>query len=287
MSTPLVGDLLQRWPQLPALQKASEKTLRKFFAEHNCRSEERIQQRLDEIGKAVPATTDAALLKTGDICIHLTVQVLVVLRAGIAEFDRQIEAVYQSHPDGFLMASLPGAGPVLEPRLIAALGTNRERFESASSMACCFGIAPVTVSSGNSHSVHWRWACSKFVRQTFHEWANCSLRSCGWAKEHYDKQRLKGKGHHASIRSVAFKWIRILFRCGGIACLTPSNSIWRRSESTAPARPRRPRSLPIPHQCFPGFSGKAVEGFRNSPKFPVDGLTQKSYGRGSVRYGKH
>ena len=213
MSTPLVGDLLQRWPQLPALQKASEKTLRKFFAEHNCRSEERIQQRLDEIGKAVPATTDAALLKTGDICIHLTVQVLVVLRAGIAEFDRQIEAVYQSHPDRFLMASLPGAGPVLEPRLIAALGTNRERFESASSMACCFGIAPVTVSSGNSHSVHWRWACSKFVRQTFHEWANCSLRSCGWAKEHYDKQRLKGKGHHASVRSVAFKWIRILFRC--------------------------------------------------------------------------
>jgi hypothetical protein len=32
-------------------------------------------------------------------------------------------------------------------------------------------------------------------------------------REHYDKQRLKGKGHHASVRSVAFKWIRILFRC--------------------------------------------------------------------------
>ena len=108
---------------------------------------------------------------------------------------------------------MPGAGPALEPRLIAALGTNRERFESASSMACCFGIAPVTESSGNSHWVHWRWACSKFVRQTFHEWANCSIRSCGWAREHYDKQRQKGKGHHASVRSVAFKWIRILFRC--------------------------------------------------------------------------
>jgi hypothetical protein len=213
MSTPLVGDLLQRWPQLPALKKASQKTLRKFFGQHNCRSEERIQQRLDEISQAVPATTDAALLNTADLCIRLAVQLLAALRAGIAEFDRQIEALYEAHPDRFIMASLPGAGPALEPRLIAALGTNRERFESASGMACCFGIAPVTVSSGKSRWVHWRWACSKFVRQTLHEWANCSIRSCGWAREHYDSQRGKGKGHHASIRSVAFKWIRILFRC--------------------------------------------------------------------------
>jgi len=213
MSTPLVGDLLLRWPQLPALKKASQNTLRKFFVQHNCRSEERIQQRLDEIGQAVPATTDTALLNTADLCIRLAVQVLAAQRAGIAEFDRQIEAIYEAHPDRFIMASLPGAGPALEPRLIAALGTNRERFESASGMACCFGIAPVTESSGKSCWVHWRWACSKFVRQTLHEWANCSIRSCGWAREHYDKQRGKGKGHHASVRSVAFKWIRILFRC--------------------------------------------------------------------------
>ena len=174
MSTPLVGDLLKRWPELPKLQKASAKTLRKFFDQHNCRSEERIQQRLDEIGQAVPATTDAALLRTGNLCIQISVQLLASLRAGIAEFDSQIEAIYQTHPDRFITASLPGAGPALEPRLLAALGTNRERFESASNMACCFGIAPVTESSGKSRWVHWRWACSKFVRQTFHEWANCS-----------------------------------------------------------------------------------------------------------------
>src|ERR1022692_1288576 len=213
MSTPLVGDLLIRWPELPKLQKASAKTLRKFFDQHNCRSEERIQQRLEEIGQAVPATTDAALLRTGNLCIQLSVQLLAGLRAGIAEFDKQIEAIYQTHPNRFITASLPGAGPALEPRLLAALGTNRERFESASNMACCFGIAPVTESSGKSRWVHWRWACSKFVRQTLHEWANCSIRTCGWARQHYDRQRSKGKGHHASVRSVAFKWIRILFRC--------------------------------------------------------------------------
>jgi transposase len=180
---------------------------------YNCRSEERIQQRLDEIGQAVVATTDTALLMTGNLRMQISIQLLASLRAGIAQFDSQIETIYQAHPDRFIVESLPGAGPVLEPRLIAALGTMRDRFESAANMACCFGIAPVTESSGNSHWVHWRWACSKFVRQTLHEWAYCSMRTCEWAREHYDRQRLKGNGHHAAVRSVAFKWIRILFRC--------------------------------------------------------------------------
>ena len=26
-------------------------------------------------------------------------------------------------------------------------------------------------------------------------------------------QKAKGKGHHAALRALAFKWIRILFRC--------------------------------------------------------------------------
>ena len=213
LSTPLVGDLLKRWPGLPKLKKAAEKTLRTFFHQHNCRSEERIRQRLDEIGQAVSATNDAALLKAGTLRVQISVVLLANLRTAIADFDREIKATYESHPDRFITASLPGAGPVLEPRLIAALGSKRERFESASNMACCFGIAPVTESSGNSRWVHWRWACSNFLRQTFHEWAGCSIRACDWARQHYDRQRQKGNGHHAAVRSVAFKWIRILFRC--------------------------------------------------------------------------
>jgi hypothetical protein len=33
-----------------------------------------------------------------------------------------------------------------------------------------------------------------------------------WDK-HYDAQRARGKGHQAAVRSLAFSWIRILFRC--------------------------------------------------------------------------
>jgi hypothetical protein len=212
-STPLVADLLLRWPTLQALQKVAPGRLRKFFYQHNCRSEALIEQRLEEFRKAVAATHDPALLQTGIVSIQNDTRILTCMREGIAALDRLIAATYKVHPDRFITESLPGAGPALEPRLIAALGTQRERFASASDMSSCFGVAPVTEASGTRMWVHWRWACSTFVRQTFHEWAGCSIRYCGWAREHYDQQRARGKGHHAAVRSVAFKWIRILFRC--------------------------------------------------------------------------
>lgn len=213
VSAPLVGDLLLRWPTLAQLQKASAGTLRKFFCDHNCRSQKRTEERLEEIRQAISATEDPALLKAGTLRIQHSVRLLGQLRAAIEEFDSQIQLSYQAHPDRFITESLPGAGAALEPRLIAALGTQRDRFDSAASMANCFGISPVTEQSGTSRWVHWRWACSKFVRQTFHEWARCSIRFCDWARQHYQRQRDKGKEHHAAVRSLAFKWIRILFRC--------------------------------------------------------------------------
>jgi transposase len=213
LASPLVGDLLLRWPSLQALQKASAKTLRTFFHRHNCRSEERIQQRLDQIRQAVTATTDAALLEAATLCIANSVRALAQMRIGIQTFDRRIAEIYRGHPDRAIMESFPGAGPALEPRLIAAVGSRRERFESAHNLACFTGIAPVQESSGNSSWTHWRWACPKFIRQTFHEWAACSIRSCDWARAFYEHQRGKGKAHHAAIRALAYKWIRIFFRC--------------------------------------------------------------------------
>ena len=134
-------------------------------------------------------------------------------REAIAAFDRLIAKTLGEHPDRFIVASLPGAGPVLEPRLIAAIGSIRERFDSAHSLNCYAGIAPVKESSGKACWIHWRWNCPKFIRQTFHEWAGCSIRYCIWAREFYDKKRAAGADHHPAVRALAFKWIRIYYRC--------------------------------------------------------------------------
>jgi len=55
-----------------------------------------------------------------------------------------------AHSDGALFGSLPGAGQALVPRMMAAFGTRRERYQSAYEMQCYSGIAPITEASGNS-----------------------------------------------------------------------------------------------------------------------------------------
>jgi hypothetical protein len=74
-------------------------------------------------------------------------------------------------------------------------------------------IAPVTERSGKRKWVHFRWACPKFLRQSFHEWAGHSIAQSTWARAYYEQQRDRGSDHHAAVRALAFKWIRILFRC--------------------------------------------------------------------------
>ena len=36
---------------------------------------------------------------------------------------------------------------------------------------------------------------------------------CPWAKAYYEQQRVKRTGHHAILRALAFKWLRVLWRC--------------------------------------------------------------------------
>jgi hypothetical protein len=56
-------------------------------------------------------------------------------------------------------------------------------------------------------------AAPKFLRQSFHEWAGHSIAHSLWARTYYRQQHSKGNGHHAAVRALAFKWIRIVFRC--------------------------------------------------------------------------
>ena len=214
VTTPLVEDLLERWPCLEDLQHAHPGTLRRFFHEHNCRSEKILEDRITAIYQAIPATKDQAVLEAGMMIAHGLGALLAALRSSIATFDERIASLVLAHPDGALFASLPGAGPVLVPRLIAAFGTRRDRYQNADEMQRYSGIAPVKKASGKSQRICFRLACPKFLRQTFHEFASHSIGQSEWAKVYYEHLRNdEKKTHHAAVRALGFKWIRIIFRC--------------------------------------------------------------------------
>jgi len=213
LDTEVVCALLQRWPALEELQKASPATLRAFFRKHRCRDRERIECRMEAIHQAIPVIRDRAVIEAKSTAVKVLVQLVRILVEGIEDLDGQIEEAAAAHPDFFIFNSLPGAGSAMAPRLLAAFGSQRDRFDSAGEVQSFSGIAPVTESSGKKKWVHVRWACPKFLGQSFHEWAGHSIVQSEWARAYYQRQRNKGNGHHAAVRALAFKWIRIVFRC--------------------------------------------------------------------------
>jgi transposase len=213
ITAPMVADFLQRWPTLEQLQHSHPGTLKKFFLQHNSRSEKRIKARLDAIYLAIPLTHDEAVLQSESIAARGFLSLLKTLHENIAILDHEIQQLVAHHPDTPIFGSLPGAGPATIPRLIVAFGSRRERYASAYEMQCYSGIAPVKEASGRHEWTHFRRACPKFLRQTFHEYAFLSTRKSAWAQAYYRHQREKGVAHPAAVRSLAYKWIRIIFRC--------------------------------------------------------------------------
>lgn len=138
---------------------------------------------------------------------------LKVVVQQLIEFEAQIELLFASLPDAELFRALPGAGPHLAPRLLAAFGEDRSRFDCAQSFMSYIGIAPVKEESGKKHWVHWRWSCPIFLRQTFVEWVDHARIHSAWSQAFYKQQRLAGKSHQKTIRALAYKWGRILWRC--------------------------------------------------------------------------
>jgi transposase len=213
IDTPLFCDFLTRWPTLVQIKRARKSTLRKFFHEHNMRFEYVLERRLNAIKTATPLTLDEAVVVPHRLQALVYVEQLRVMLNAIKRFDIEIESVAKQHEDYALFTALPGAGPSLAPRLLVAFGEQRERYKSAAEIQKYSGVAPVTERSGKKHWVHWRWQCPTFLRQTFVEWAAQTINKSYWAGEFYRQQRAKGSTYQAAVRALAFKWIRILYRC--------------------------------------------------------------------------
>jgi len=206
-------NFLLKWPTLQKLQRCKPEVVRQFYREQGCRHSEVIEKRIEQIHKTYPLTTDKAILESSILMVQTILPQLRLLIEAIARFDERIAEVYRKQPDAEIFSSFPGAGKALAPRLQAAMGSKRDRFRSSQEVAEYSGIAPVTERSGKSQWIHRRFACSRFVKQSFHEFAGESIVHCVWAKAFYESKKASGMEHHAALRSLAYKWIRIIFKC--------------------------------------------------------------------------
>jgi transposase len=207
-------EFLEQFPNLEAAQATTPETLKQFFRSHHIIRKTTIQRRTQQIQEAgPPLTQDPAIIQPAQALVQGLVALLKVILQQLIAFETQIDQLFSSLPDAKLFQALPGAGPHLAPRLLAAFGEDRDRFNSAQSFMSYIGIAPVKEESGKKHWVHWRWSCPIFLRQTFVEWVDHARMHSAWSQAFYQQQRRAGKSHQKAIRALAYKWGRILWRC--------------------------------------------------------------------------
>ena len=209
---PLLLSVLCRWPDPRKLRRADRRLIRRVVSDHSTRNEEQQNEIIERIRSAQLLTRDDAQITPSAMTVELLAKQIQQAQKTIKEFDAKIAEAMKRHPDAHLFTSLRGAGSALAPRLLCAFGSQRDRWEDAESVASFSGIAPVTRKSGKSRGVRRRFACPKFLRQTFHEFADRARQYCPWSKARYRMLRDRGMKHHAALRKIARSWIRILFR---------------------------------------------------------------------------
>ena len=158
------------------------------------------------------AIKNPAVIKAKSLLAVTLARQLCLLESQLNEYRKRITELFGQHPDSGCFGSLPGAGEKIAPRLLAEFGSNRQVFQTAESIQCYAGTAPVTKQSGKSRTVVFRRACNKTLRATVHLWADLSRHTCVWAEAYYRKKRDDGMSHAAALRCLGQRWLKILWK---------------------------------------------------------------------------
>lgn len=230
MASPVFLALLEHWPTATALGAASRDEVEAFA--RSCRHGWP-GRFADRVGDALARDHFAAkdyLVRAKADSIRLAAQQLLLLHTQRRAWERRMGELLlgaprtgrdrkpgddrgPAVPGGELYLSFAGLGDLLAARIAGEIGDIRQ-YDTPNALQCYAGKAPVTRRSGKSELVvATRLACNRYLADAVQQWAFCSLRRSSWAREFYDTQRDRGKGHHAALRALGNRWLEVLWHC--------------------------------------------------------------------------
>jgi transposase len=205
-------EFILAFPTPEALVQAGKRRWEKFLHTHRLWRPETAPKRLALFAKADQFKASDPIVRAKSQLALSLCKLLVTLGKQLALYRQQIEALFRDHPDHDLFGSLPGAKKVLAPRLLAAVGSDPQRYGSQEVLQSIAGTAPVSYQSGKLNKVRVRWACDKFLRYTVHLWADCFRKASAWGQAYYDQKRQEGMTHACALRCLGQRLLKILFR---------------------------------------------------------------------------
>lgn len=204
------------------LARAGRRRWEKFLHVHKLWRPETATRRLELFARAEQFCGSEPVTAAKSFLALSLARMLHTLERQLEEYRKQIQALFQEHPDQHLFGSLPGAGEKLAPRLLGEIGGDPDRFRSTEVLQMLAGTAPVSFQSGQIHKVRIRYQCQKVLRYLVHLWANCCRKTCSWAQVYYRQKRAEGKSHACALRCLGQRLLKILHAM--IQSRTPYNA---------------------------------------------------------------
>lgn len=212
-------EFLQVYPTSDHVKKMSLKEFERFMKEHHYPwniTKKTPESFFGDIQSSkLFFSVDEVINKTKSRLMFALVEQLKTLTRQVKEYDKEIDKLMDKHPDNDIFRSLPGSAKTLSAQLAAHFGENRDRFNRFESVQQLAGTAPITMSSGKKSKqykqVQMRKACQHSFRNTLIQLAFTSLTRSIWTRHYYDQKRKAGLSHAGALRSLANKWVKIIF----------------------------------------------------------------------------
>ena len=205
-------DFIIEFPTPQALVKAGKRRHEKFLHVHRLWREQTAEKRMGIFARADQFCGSAPMIAAKSTLAVSLAKILRTVQQQLDAYRKQIEALFDQHPDHNLFGSLPGAGSVLAPRLLGEISGGPDRFESPQHLQAIAGTAPVSYQSGQIDKVRIRRHCDMFLRHAVHLWSDCSRKACHWAQVYYQKKREEGKSHACALRCLGQRWLKIIWK---------------------------------------------------------------------------
>jgi transposase len=203
-------DFLKEFPTQNQMRGLSERKLRGWLKRHRYTHSQRTDEMVAHLHAPVLAVPEHEQSAKATRIVFLA-RSLATLQEEIELVDKDLTRRLDALPEAQWVRSIPGAGTVLAPAILAVVGRDPQRFDSRDEAAGLVGTAPVTIKSGSSERIRFRRSCWKFARRTFQLLAEQARKKEGtWSAALYDRLRAEGRRHHPALRAVAHKWLRII-----------------------------------------------------------------------------
>jgi transposase len=198
----------------PTPQSAAELTFAQFEAfarQHGHRRSKNLTQSFAHLQQPYPLATAETILVYQDevpLLADLLLSTVMAKKQALAD----LKHLFSHHPDHHIFASLPGAGDLLAPALLAKFGDDRQRFPSPDGLQALAGTCPVTDQSGKRKIVKFRKACDRQFRHIVQQWARHSLHSSVWANAYWQQVRPRCRSDNQAYRILANRWLAIAWK---------------------------------------------------------------------------